>query len=181
MGVRRLTLLAVLLALAAAAIGGAAWTPSAGAERSIVDRQLQELKAATARYHSVEQAIAAGYLPPGGQMPPPPRTCVTGPTGNMGYHFENHALMTDGVINLTQPEVLLYERMPNGKFKLTAVEYYIQANQTTTAPVILGQTFLGPMGPHHPGMTDHYDRHVWLWKDNPNGLYYNWNPTVSCP
>ena len=182
MGVRRLTLLAaVLLALAAAAIGGAAWAPSAGAERSIVDRQLQELKAATARYHSVGQAIAAGYLPPGGQMPPPPATCVTGPTGNMGYHFENHALMTDGVINLAQPEVLLYERMPNGKFKLTAVEYYMQANQAATAPVILGQTFLGPMPPHHPGMTVHYDRHVWLWKDNPNGLYADWNPTVSCP
>ena len=154
---------------------------SAGAERSIVDRQLQELKAATARYHSIEQAIAAGYLPPGGQMPPPSATCVTGPTGNMGYHFENPALMTDGVINLTEPEVLLYERMPNGTFKLTAVEYYMQANQTTTAPVILGQTFLGPMPPHHPGMTVHYDRHVWLWKDNPNGLYDNWNPTISCP
>ncbi len=181
MGLRRLTFLAVLLALAAAAIGGAAWAPSAGAERSIFDRQLQELKAATARYHSVEQAIAAGYLPPGGQMPPPPATCVTGPTGNMGYHFENQALMTDGVINLTQPEVLLYERMPNGQFKLTAVEYYMQANQTATAPVILGQTVLGPMAPHHPGMTVHYDRHVWLWKDNPNGLYDNWNPTVSCP
>ncbi len=99
----------------------------------------------------------------------------------MGYHFENQALMTDGVINLAQPEVLLYERMPNGKFKLTAVEYYMEANRTATAPVILGQTFLGPMGPHHPGMTDHYDRHVWLWKDNPNGLYDNLNPTVSCP
>ncbi len=48
-------------------------------------------------------------------------------------------------------------------------------------PVILGQTFLGPMEPHHPGMVVHYDRHVWLWKDNPNGLYDNWNPTISCP
>jgi len=40
--------------------------------------------------------------------------------------------MRDGVINLTEPEVLLYERMPNGTFKLTAVEYYMQANQTAT-------------------------------------------------
>ncbi len=30
-------------------------------------------------------------------------------------------------------------------------------------------------------MTVHYDRHVWLWKDNSNGLFNNWNPTVSCP
>ncbi|MBA3736196.1 MAG: hypothetical protein H0W90_13545 [Actinobacteria bacterium] len=95
---------------------------------------------------SVEQAIAAGYLPPGGQVPPPPGTCSTGPTGNVGYHFENQALMTDGVINLTQPEILLYERKPNGQFKLTAVEYYMQANQVATAPLILGQTFLGPDG-----------------------------------
>ena len=22
--------------------------------------------------------------------------------------------------------------------------------------------------------------HVWLWKDNPSGLYADWNPAVSC-
>jgi hypothetical protein len=21
---------------------------------------------------------------------------------------------------------------------------------------------------------------VWAWKDNPNGTFTNWNPTVSC-
>ncbi len=181
MGAKRVTLLALLVTAAAVAIGYAAWVPSAGAERSTFDRQLQQLKAATARYHSINQALAAGYLPPGGQMPPPASTCVRGLTGNMGYHFENPELMTDGVINLTQPEVLLYERKSNGRFRLTAVEYYMQADQTPTAPVILGQTFFGPMPRHHPGQTTHYDRHVWLWKDNPNGLFDNWNPTVSCP
>jgi hypothetical protein len=22
--------------------------------------------------------------------------------------------------------------------------------------------------------------HVWAWKDNPNGTFTNWNPSVSC-
>jgi hypothetical protein len=26
----------------------------------------------------------------------------------------------------------------------------------------------------------HYDRHVWLYRDNPNGLFAQFNPNVSC-
>jgi hypothetical protein len=26
----------------------------------------------------------------------------------------------------------------------------------------------------------HYDRHVWLYRDNPNGLFAPFNPNVSC-
>jgi len=25
-----------------------------------------------------------------------------------------------------------------------------------------------------------YTLHVWAWKDNPNGLYADWNPRVNC-
>lgn len=34
---------------------------------------------------------------------------------------------------------------------------------------------------HSAGMPWHYDLHVWLWRDNPNGLFVNWNPNVTCP
>jgi hypothetical protein len=27
----------------------------------------------------------------------------------------------------------------------------------------------------------HYDLHVWLWKDNPAGLFSPTNPAVKCP
>ena len=26
----------------------------------------------------------------------------------------------------------------------------------------------------------HYDRHVWLYRDNPNGVFAQFNPTVTC-
>jgi hypothetical protein len=27
----------------------------------------------------------------------------------------------------------------------------------------------------------HYDLHVWLWKDNPEGMFTPTNPAVTCP
>jgi hypothetical protein len=26
----------------------------------------------------------------------------------------------------------------------------------------------------------HYDQHIWLYRDNPNGMYAQFNPNVSC-
>ena len=163
-------------ALIAVSFAGAKQTP---AKPTPTDRQLQQLKAATARYHSVKQAIRAGYWP--GPTANSPGTCVSSPAGAMGYHFENHALMTDGVLDYLRPEMLLYEKKRNGRYRLIGVEYYIQADQTATAPVLFGQTFQGPMPAHHPGMTTHYDVHVWLWKHNPSGMFAEWNPNVRCP
>jgi hypothetical protein len=30
------------------------------------------------------------------------------------------------------------------------------------------------------GLPAFYTLHVWAWKNNPNGTFTNWNPTVSC-
>lgn len=172
----------ILLALAAAA-AAVLLAPTAGADHSELDRQLQRVKAATARFNSVQAALKAGYLPPGGTLNPPPATCVVGPPGSgaMGYHFENPTLMEDNVINLRKPEVLVYERKRNGQFRLVAVEYYIEADQVAAAPTLFGQTFKGPMDPHHPGQESHYDLHAWIWKGNPLGTFSDFNPRVHCP
>ena len=135
--------------------------------------ELKRVKAATARFHSVKQAQEAGYLAP--------PVCVSSPAGGMGYHFQNRALMNDGVLDPERPEILLYERAANGRYKLTGVEYYLPARQTPAAPVLFGQTFQGPMPAHNPSMQVHYDLHVWLWKHNPRGMFAEWNPDVSCP
>ena len=44
-----------------------------------------------------------------------------------------------------------------------------------------GQPFDGPMAGHNPDMPWHYDQHVWLYADNPEGLFAMWNPAIECP
>ncbi len=137
---------------------------------------LEAARTATVRYQSVAQAVADGYVAP------PPDACVAHPTlGGMGYHYEHPARMEDNVVHPERPEMLVYERTANGEFRLIALEYYMEADQARTAPALFGRRFDGPMPAHHPGMETHYDLHVWLYKNNPSGLFAQWNPDVKCP
>lgn len=142
--------------------------------------ELQAVKAATARYHSFHQAQAAGYTITG-------ESCVAVPgLGAMGIHAVNTGLIADPAINPTQPEILLYLPKANGRLKLIGVEYFkVDADQDLTTdgdrPSLFGQPFDGPMPGHNPTMPIHYDLHVWLWADNPAGLFAPFNPNLSCP
>lgn len=154
---------------------------------------LQAAKAASARYHSLGQALEAGYVQGS------PCEAIPG-VGGMGHHYVNPALLQDPALDPERPEVLLYAPKPNGKLQLVAVEYFAVALANTPngpapwfsatpppggffnpAPTLFGQTFDGPMRGHNANMPWHYDLHVWLWQDNPNGLFSPWNPNVSCP
>jgi hypothetical protein len=144
-----------------------------------VDRKaLAEVRRATAKYHNVNKAIADGFIPT--------EHCVSEPgSGGMGYHYVNPAHLLDGVINPRRPEILVYVPSPSGP-RLAAVEYMqVDADQDVTTdgdrPSVLGQPFDGPMPGHEPGMPVHYDKHVWLWKHNPAGMFAPWNPAVTCP
>jgi len=160
----------VAAALALPAVGGIA-----AASASPPDA-LQAAKAASARYHSIEQALADGYV----QGSP----CEAG----MGYHYANLALVRDPALDPERPEVLLYAPKPNGKLQLVGVEYLkVDADQNLVTdfdrPSLFGQSFQGPMLGHGPpgAMPIHYDLHVWLWQDNPNGMFAPHNPDVTCP
>jgi len=167
--VARLSAVALLVACLSAASAPAVATSS--------DGSLQTVKAATARYHSTVQAEKAGYV-----LGSP---CASSPLGGMGFHYENRQLMADPTIDPAQPEILLYAPAPSGGLELVGVEYWRSDSDqdvTTTAdrPSLFGQPFTGPMPGHHPGMPVHYDLHVWLWQDNPAGMFALFNPTVSC-
>ncbi|WP_158850721.1 hypothetical protein [Saccharothrix deserti] len=131
---------------------------------------------ATARFHSVHEAVAAGYLPT--------NECVPG----MGYHWVNPALFEppgESRLDLRKPEVLLYERTARGGLRLTGVEYlWSDADQDLRTdndrPSLFGVPFVGPMEGHGPGMPKHYELHAWVWKYNANGLFAQENPKVTC-
>ena len=94
--------------------------------------------------------------------------------------------MGDPAINATQPEILLYVRDAKGKWRLVGLEYLrFAADQEppidpSDKPSLFGQAFDGPMPGHEPGMPHHYDLHVWLWADNPSGMFAPFNPTLTC-
>ena len=139
----------------------------------------QSAKAATARYHSVAQAMADGYTGVG-------EPCVASPDGAMGIHFINPALMADTTLDPLRPEILLYVPKANGKLSLVGVEYWVadadgDLGTSDDRQSVLGQPLDGPMPGHNPTRPVHYDLHVWLWKSNPTGFFAPFNPTLSCP
>ncbi|HET8569913.1 MAG TPA: hypothetical protein VFM93_13115 [Candidatus Limnocylindria bacterium] len=125
--------------------------------------ELAQVRRATAQYHDIANALADGYVQASG--------CVPG----MGYHYVNFAL--DGTTALA-PNVLLYAPTGEGKLTFVAVEYVVFSETLTVAPTIFGQTYFGPMT---HGIPRHFERHVWLWLGNPDGVFSQTNDRVTCP
>lgn len=133
-----------------------------------IDRDVARLRAATARFKSSDAAIAAGY--------PAETNCVQHqPHGAMGYHFNNKELK-DAVLEVEKPEVLVYEKRPDGTFQLNGVEYFVPftAWTKTEPPTIMGQSL------KRADALGFWYLHVWSEKANPSGIFADWNPTVKC-
>jgi hypothetical protein len=133
-----------------------------------VDRDIARVRAATERFKSVEAAVAAGY--------PRHSDCIAYPgQGAMGYHFQNAGLL-DGTLDVEQPEILVYEKMADGSFKLNGVEYVVPISAWTKsdAPTIMGQPL------KKAEKLGIYYLHVWTWEPSPSGVFADWNPRVKC-
>src|SRR5512145_2687365 len=82
-----------------------------------VEPELAQVRAATARFHRVEEAIAAGYELGwvNGSGVRIITGCVSHPTaGAMGYHYFNAELMADNAVDALEPEALVYAPAPDG-------------------------------------------------------------------
>jgi hypothetical protein len=104
----------------------------------------------------------------------------------MGIHYTNEELIADGQLDVTKPEILVYQPTRRGKLRLGAVEYFQVDDDQDLAtdadrPSLFGMPFDGPMLGHDAEMPIHYDLHVWLYRHNPAGQFAMWNPRVSCP
>ncbi len=142
----RAWMFAVLVVVLALVSGTAAQTPAkdVGDAPGIlpsgfgeaVDRNIMTIREATARFKTTEAAEAAGYKRV--------TSCVQHqPAGAMGYHFQNNDLL-DTTLDLEHPEVLVYEKMPDGTFQLNGVEFLvpISAWKSTEPPLIMGQALM---------------------------------------
>lgn len=175
------------VAIALSVVGAAVLVPlmvsslaSAGDDHSLT----AVAAAATARFHNLDAAKAAGWnlevVDKNGI------TCIDNqPVGGMGIHWAKPSLLGDAVADPEQPEALVYAPNADGQPKLAALEYIIfdapwKAAGHTGPPSLFGQDFaLTPAG-NRFGLDPFWSLHVWIWQPNSSGLFQPWNPRVHC-
>ena len=165
---------------------------------------LAEVRQATERFRDVNVALAEGYIRD------PFDICDSAEImgrpaslGAMGIHFFRPDLLgitappsprVNGVgtyIDFRKPSILIYEPQADGSLELVAVENLVFAAAWKAAGHAEPPSFHGV--PYDSMMDDpgtaideahmfepHFDRHVWIYRDNPNGVFAQFNPTVSC-
>ena len=147
--------------------------------------ELAQVRAATARFHRVEEAVASGYElgwvnGAGNRIV---AGCISSPTaGAMGYHYFHPGLMADNAVNALEPEVLVYAPAADGGLKLGAVEWVVRSAQSnppgvSQPPSVLGMPMHILVPPPGPAF---YITHAWVWTNNPAGMFADFNPEVSC-
>jgi hypothetical protein len=169
------TCAATLTACATTSRGGAPATASsealgAGFSES-VRRDLETLRTATAPYHDIRAAHAAGY-------PVVVPKCIADSTmGGMGRHVFDRASYDD-TLKIERPEMLIYAARGDSIGRLVAVEYVVPFRlrpSTGVAPRLFGQEF------RKHDEFQYWYLHVWAWERNPAGLFADWNPLIACP
>ena len=145
--------------------------------------ELATVRNATATYHDIAAAKAAGYVT---ELPQTAAfgggTCVSnGSEGAMGIHMLDNRPggRLDGTLDPANPEALLYEKRNDGSFKLTGVEYIVA--QTVPRPTLYGQPFADTnLARFGDPSTNVWTLHAWIYKPNPGGMFDPWNTRVSC-
>lgn len=145
--------------------------------RGLSGALLKIVRESTARFRDVSVAISEGYALQFG--------CVTGSdAGAMGLHYVNSALVSSGVLDATRPQIVIYEPIPGGGLRLIGADYLLIADAWNAThpnpPELMGQLFHLFDAPNRFGLPAFYTLHVWAWKENPNGAFVNWHPSVSC-
>jgi hypothetical protein len=128
------------------------------------------LRRATVRYHNLDAALRDGFV----LLHPCEVRSDEGPVGAVYVRMDR----IDGTIDPRFPEALIYEppQHRNGRYKLVGVEFAIPYAAWTeaTPPQFLGATF------QREDEFGVWALHAWVWRHNPEGLFAESNPRVSC-
>jgi hypothetical protein len=175
-----------LIAAACAVLFGAgtlATSTAAGAANTGPDRKVADMRDATAQFHSIKAAGAAGYVP---FQDVNGISCIDeAGMGGMGVHYVNPRLIDNPSIDARKPEALVYAPGADGKLHLAALEYLVvkaawDAKHAASPQLFASQRFDETAAPNRFGLPDFYSQHVWVWKHNPAALLAMWNPNVHC-
>jgi len=195
------TVTTLLVAALAAQIHSAA---TAEPRRAPGEPSLAEVRKATERFRDVRVALAEGYIRD------PFDLCDTAEMmgkpaalGAMGIHYFRPDLVgvtappnprVDGVgihTDFHKPSILIYEPQADGSLELVAVENLVfqaawHATGAKDRPTFHGVPWDAMADDPKTAIDEahmfqpHYDRHVWIYRENPNGVFAPFNPAVSC-
>ena len=112
------------------------------AELALLVEQLESVRVATEKYQDYNIALADGYVQVGGVVP------------NMGAHFIHPGRVIDGVLNLNEPEIVLYHRDDSDKWRLSGTAFVLpRSTETFSATTAVGddhpEGFAGPLDNWH--------------------------------
>ena len=179
---------------------------AAGCESAPEEPTLAEVRAVAAKYRDVNVAKAEGYTTDNkcvtAQM-----LGFAPALGAMGLHYVRRDVLglppkpaapggarvsgTGTHTDFARPAMLVYEPQADGSLELVAVENLVFADAWHKAsgdrrPTTHGRTW--PLLKDNPatkvdeahGWEPHYEQHLWVFRDNPNGAYSPFNPKVTC-
>ena len=163
-----------------------------------------EMRRATEKYRDVKVALAEGYIRD------PANMCETADMmglprekGAMGIHYfrpdmlgitapPNPRVNGRGThTDFRKPAILLYEPQADGSLVLVGVENLVFAAAWRDAGNAKPPSFHGiaydtmiddpstAIDEAH-NFAPHHDRHVWLYRENPSGVFAPFNPRVTC-
>lgn len=184
----------------AAALAGIAGMPLAAAAD---DYDLEALAAATEKYMDVNAALADGFIPdPSGHCIDAGHEGLPPEWGAMGIHYLRPDLLklaqggerVDGAgthTDFAAPAILLYEPQADGSLALVGIENLVFEKAWMDAggngpPMFNGRHWdhmsddPATAGDEAHGFMPHFDQHVWLFRENPNGVDVPFNPNVTC-
>lgn len=176
-----------------------------GCETADTEPTLDEVRSIAEKYRHVNVAKAEGYTTDNkcvtAEMLGHPASM-----GTMGLHYVRRDLLglppkpsppgsgrvrgTGTHTDFRQPAMLVYEPQADGSLELVAVENLVFAEawhgSRKDPPKFQGQTW--PLLKDDPatkvdeahGWEPHYEQHLWVFRDNPNGAYSPFNPSVTC-
>ncbi|MBA3510822.1 MAG: hypothetical protein H0T81_02800 [Sphingomonas sp.] len=176
---------------------------AAGCRSGPQEPTLDEVKAAAERYRDVKVAIAEGYTTDNkcvtAEMLGYPAS-----RGAMGLHYVRRDVLglpdkpvgrvqgTGTHTDFRKPAMLVYEPQPDGSLELVAVENLVFASAWHETKghkeppkfhghyyVLLKDDPATKVDEAH-GWEPHYEEHLWVFRDNPNGPYSPFNPKVTC-
>ncbi len=176
-----------------------------GCQKAQGEPTLEEVRSVAEKYRDVNVAKAEGYTTDNkcvtAKMLGHPAAM-----GVMGLHYVRRDLLglppkpaspDGGRVNGTgthtdfrQPAMLVYEPQPDGSLQLVAVENLVFAAawhaKSKKPPTFHGRTYpllednpATPLDEAH-GWEPHYEQQMWVFRDNPNGAYSGFNPSVTC-